>query len=146
MKLSHKQLHRFWREWAAACRAQGWTDRAQMETERHNLLARAGFTSLTLVDPSVGLDRLLAELASLSRPNDIAPQLRAQAMPRTRLLYSIGHAGFSPAYIAAILRDLYGHQDLDRLSLDDLRRLAITLANRARSRKKRGKPISNQPF
>ena len=146
MLLSTLQTPRFWREWKRACRVHGWTDekgwtQAQIDAERHALLLRAGFTSLTLVDPRAGFDRVLAELAALHSPADIAPQLRAQAQPRTRLLYSIGHAGAAPYVIAAIARADFGTDDLDQLTEEQLRRLAIHLAHRSRKRKRETQPF-----
>ena len=146
MLLTRPQVRRFWREWVAACKAKGWTAAqswtgAEIYAERHALLARAGFTSLTLVDPRAGFDRVLAELAALHSPADIAPQLRAQAQPRTRLLYSIGHAGAAPYVIAAIARADFGTDDLDQLTEEQLRRLAIHLAHRSRKRKRETQPF-----
>ena len=41
---------------------------AQIDNERLAMLERAGFDSLTKVDHMAGFDRVLAELAALTRP------------------------------------------------------------------------------
>ncbi|MDE2099079.1 MAG: hypothetical protein KGL39_17630 [Patescibacteria group bacterium] len=70
MILSKSQQQRFWREWAAACRAQGWTradgwSEAQIDSQRHQLLQECGFDSLTEVDRTAGFDKVLAALQTL---------------------------------------------------------------------------------
>ena len=158
MILSKPQQQRFWREWSAACRAQGWTaantwTSAQIETERHALLSRAGFDSLTQVDKLAGFDRLLAELAALTHPADIEPQLREQAMPLTRLKFAcrtlagqiVRHSpvlGNSDAYIRSIALDKFGSVDLDALSEAQLIQLRNTLSARL-SAKRRHSPAAN---
>jgi hypothetical protein len=160
MLLSKPQQSRFWRDWSVACHHQGWTaaqswTNHQIENERHALLERAGFTSLKFVDPLQGFDKVLAELALLIKPNDLNAQLRQKNMPRIRLLHSIRSLdarlsivpsdvpGLS-AYTAAIMRDLHGHADLDRLSLDQLENLRNILANRDRVH--HHKQMENCPF
>lgn len=146
MLLTKPQQLRFWREWSVACKVQGWTavqswTNAQIDNERHALLERAGFESLTKVDHMSGFDRVLAELTALSRPADINPQLDAQNQPRKRLIYAIKTLAkqFSmsvlsdgrSAYVAAITLDRWGTTDLDKLSLPQLEQLRNTLAARA---------------
>jgi hypothetical protein len=68
MQLTRSQQTRFWRDWTKAAvknfpRPQ-WSS-AQIENERHALLRRAGFDSLTEVDPRAGFDRVLAELRAM---------------------------------------------------------------------------------
>lgn len=161
MLLSKPQQLRFWREWSIACKAQGWTKvqswtGAQIENERYSLLQRAGFDSLTLVDPLAGFDRVLAELAALSRPADLSPQLRAQEQPRRRLWYAIQKLGFQistselqggreSSYVAAIMLDRFGHCDHDRLSLQQLEQLRNTLASRATAHKRKHQERHLQP-
>lgn len=159
MLLSKPQQQRFWRDWSQVKRSLksiGYSD-AQVENERHALLARAGFDSLTLVDHLAGFDRVLAELAVQLRPNDLEPQLREQSMPRTRLLFAIHQLAnkFIPnltnrpnPYLAAILRDRFGHCDLDRLTEPQLLQLRNTLAARlASKRRKSAQPVeTNNPF
>jgi hypothetical protein len=161
MLLSKHQQHRFWRDWSVACHRQGWIaaqswTNHQIEKERHSLLQRAGFDSLTKVDPLKGFDRVLAELALLIKPDDLNAQLRQKNMPRIRLLHSIRSLdarlslvpsdvpGIS-AYTASILRDLYGHADLDILSDDQLENVRNILANRDRVHRRHPQP-ANCPF
>jgi hypothetical protein len=154
MLLTKPQQQRFWREWSAVKRsllAQSWTD-AQIETERHALLERAGFDSLTQVDHLAGFDRVLSELALLTQPSNLEPQLRESQMPRTRLVFAInalakkitpsllGHG--QSVYLATILADRWGHTDLDRLSLADLTQLRNTLAARLSSKRRRSSTSS----
>jgi len=101
MLLTLPQRNRFWREWSI-CKTHfkraGFTD-AQIENERHQLLNRAGFDSLTKVDPSSGFDRVLAELAAINSPSDLNAQLRQESMPRTRLLHAIHRLDSSIFYL-----------------------------------------------
>jgi len=140
MLLTPSQTKRFWREWSVACHVQGWDKAhswtgAQIDAERKALLQRAGFTSLTQVDHTKGFDKVLAELALLSRPDSLAPQLRAQDQPRIRLTWKIKHSlqeyGLSTEYWQTIARDRWGTTDLDQLTLDQLEQLRNTLASRA---------------
>ena len=137
----------FWREWSAACRAagmttaNGWTS-AQIDNERHALLSRAGFDSLTRVDKLAGFDRVISELKVLSHPADMDAQLRQEGMPRKRLYFAIDKLGqqlshawsegapFGSIYIGVIMLGRWGHQDPDRLSEADLTQLRNTLADR----------------
>jgi hypothetical protein len=129
MHLSKPQISRFFREWQAICRAQDLTG-SEAEAARHELLARAGFTSLTEVDKTAGYDRVLAELAIAAGRLDLAPQLNVHAQPRIRLLHKINALEFDPPYIAAICRDRFGAGNLDALPDPDLRALLVTLTAR----------------
>jgi hypothetical protein len=159
MELTKAQQQRFWREWGAAKREQGWLPEngwsaEQIENERYALLRRAGFESLTEVDRLAGFDRLLAELAALSRPADLEAQMREQEMPRRRLEYAINKLakGISPGqlsggvnpYLGAILSDRFGHCDLGRLSLEELEQVRNTLAARGSARRRR--EMVEEPF
>jgi hypothetical protein len=154
MLLTKPQQLRFWREWSIACKVQGWTKAqswtgAQIDNERHALLDRAGFDSLTKVDQLAGFDRVLAELAALSRPADITPQMRAAEQPKTRLRYAIAALGKqlstaqlgdgSNAYIARISIDRFGTAALDNLSLHQLEQLRNTLAGRLSVHRRRAR-------
>lgn len=74
MNLSPEQVNLFWRLWAAACRAQGWTLKADQERERRALLARCGFKSLTIVDRVDGFTRVKNEIKILVKPDLQAAQ------------------------------------------------------------------------
>ena len=111
------------------------------------MLRRAGFDSLTQVDPLAGFDRVLAELAALNRPDDIRPQLSSIEQPRRRLWYAIQKLGDqistsrlsdgTNAYVGAIMSDRFGHLDPDRLSLQQLEQLRNTLAARLSAHRRR---------
>jgi hypothetical protein len=147
MKLSPPQLSRFWREWTTACRVAGWTasngyTATQINELRHELLERAGFSSLTQVDKTKGFDKVLAELTAIGQPDNLQAQLDLQAQPRKRLIFALdkltqsvtesydGTAPLGSTYLAAIMRDRFGHTDLDSLSLGQLEQLRFTLADR----------------
>lgn len=161
MHLTKPQQQRFWRDWTAARKVQGWTkDRGwtdpQADNERRALLARAGFESLTEVDPGEGFDRVLAELAALTNPADIEPQLRAQEQPLVRLRYSCrelsarihklnpSSASSADAYMTTIMHAKFGTWDLDTLTAPQLLQLRNTLSARLAAKKKT--TASNQPF
>ena len=160
MILSKSQQKRFWSEWGAikrALKSQGNTD-AQIENERYALLDRAGFQSLTEVDAATGFDRVLAELAAINKPSDLEAQLRQQQMPRIRLLHAIASHDYAfrnqsgasepnnlSPYTQAILRNKFGHSDLDRLSIEQLTQLRNTLVARA-ARKRKTEVAVDQPF
>jgi hypothetical protein len=70
MNLTAPQVQRFWREWARACKAQGWTraagmSAAEIDVKRKEFLARCGFDSLTKVDRVDGFTKVLNELLIL---------------------------------------------------------------------------------
>src|SRR4051812_21710202 len=95
MNISPSQLKRFWNKqngWPAIVAKHGW-DSTQAETERKAMLARAGFDSLTLVDPGAGFSRVLNELAALN--DDLAGMLKAQANERRVLEYKIEELGIA---------------------------------------------------
>lgn len=136
MHLTRPQQSTFWRKWNALKRAANWTPE-QSESERKALLRRAGFSSLTQVDKLDGFDRVLAELAAITRPDDLDAQMRELNMPKTRLLFAIGKlsAHLSPprahlAYACQIARDKFGQTDLESLKDDQLLQLRNTLAAR----------------
>jgi hypothetical protein len=142
MKLSKSQVPRFFTNWKNACAVQGWTaangwTAAQIENERYSLLRRAGFDSLRDVDPLTGFDRVLAELALLLHPDSLNPQLSALNMPATRLKYAIAQLAPGSNYLRAVMRDKFGTEDLDTLSLEQLTQLRNTLAARKSSRQRK---------
>lgn len=139
MLLSESQVKRFWREWADACRAQGWTTEKgvtskQVDAHRKSLLKRAGFESLKQVDRSAGFNRVLGELGILSsrlkptveRDN---PQIDAERRKRwviqNRLLPCLGVYVDNPdRYLASILQDKFAWKPTGNygvpMTLDDL--------------------------
>lgn len=70
MNLSKAQVQTFWRLWAQAAQAQGWTreaglNAAAINAKRKEFLARLGFDSLTKVDRTDGFTRVKNELLVL---------------------------------------------------------------------------------
>jgi hypothetical protein len=153
MKLTSPQLSRFWREWSAIVSAKKW-HKVEAELQRYALLARAGFDSLTQVDKQKGFDRVLAELSAIARPDDIEPQMRAAQMPRTRFYYAIiklareiepsyiESAPLGSGYLGAIMRDKYGHYDIDRLPESELEHLRNTLQARLLAHRRQAAPAA----
>ena len=70
MILTPIQVKSFWRLWAAACRAQGWTrpamSSAEIDAKRKEILAGFGFDSLRLVDRGAGFGKVKAQLEMLA--------------------------------------------------------------------------------
>lgn len=159
MLLSKKQTSRFWRDWSAACKAQGWTTRngwntAQIQEQRYALLSRAGFNSLTEVDPTRGFDRLLAELGllqdNLARTAETLPAAQVEVPAglglstmnddpgeRRRILFRIREhtkALGGDRYSLKIARDKFkitpGLSTIEDLTLKQLHSLLITLSAR----------------
>jgi hypothetical protein len=132
MLLSPAQLHRFWREWSAACKVQQWP-KDQIEPQRKAMLERAGFPSLKCVDQSKGFTAVLKELAILQ--DNIRGMLRADANERRQVTWMIQHSdqvyGLGRAYWQAIALSRFKTTDLDQLTEDQLVQLRNTLADRA---------------
>lgn len=140
MQLSEAQVKRFWRDWSAACKAQGWTrdsgmSSKQIDSHRKDLLKRAGFGSLTHVDRTVGFGRVLAELGLLLTKVTSAiehdhPEIdagrRKRWVIRNRILPCLGVYVRDPeAYMRSVLRDKFDWRRVQSgyalpLLLDDL--------------------------
>lgn len=141
MLLSKPQTLKFWREWAAVVHDNHW-NKTRAETERHALLARAGFNSLTEVDHLNGFSQVLKELAILRE--DLAAMLRADNNPKRVLIFKIHHLAnqIAPAtkngtnpYLGGIMLDQFGHLRLDDLTEQQLTNLRNTLTARLHSRR-----------
>lgn len=157
MLLTKSQQYRFWREWLAACRAQKWVKTsAEIDTERHAMLQRAGFRSLKDVDPHAGFTAVLRELAALQ--DNLAGIMRADANPRRTRLHKIkDHAasivrrnpychGSADAYLRKIMLDKFGHFQTDDLTGEQLDQLLSTVAARdsaSRRQHQAGQGIEN---
>jgi hypothetical protein len=83
------------------------------------------------------LDRVLNLFALLARPglDTVLRYEDREAGERRRHVHVIRQA--APAYWQKICRDRFGHCDLDRLTLEQLRQLSLTLRSRARARAQR---------
>ena len=132
MKLTPSQCKTFWRLWSAIARRARW-DAQEAESERRALIERAGFQSLTAVDPLTGFDRVLAELNAILHPDNLNAQLRQVNMPRIRLIHAIRQLQDEP-YILAIARDKFARSDWENLPLPQLHQLRMTLAASSRRR------------
>ncbi len=92
MILSSAQVSWFWREWSAACRAQGWTRAAGMTSgeidgHRKAFLVRCGFRSLTDVDKTAGFTKVMNELRLLKEPDlDAAREVVDPGLNEARVL------------------------------------------------------------
>lgn len=95
MLLTEAQLKLFWRTWAAAARAQGWTREnglkvADVNAKRHEVLQGLGFSSLTRVDKRDGFDRLIARVRTLAGSLQGAmDEVVEQSGDRKRQLYRL---------------------------------------------------------
>ena len=118
----------YFREWGrvvSTCKAAGWP-----APDRHEFHARAlGVYKSSKSFTNQDLDLVLAEFRSVSQPDNLVAQIRAQEQPRIRLVYGIRHL-VPEAYWRAIARDKFGTDDLDALNLERLHQLRITLAGR----------------
>jgi hypothetical protein len=155
MILTKSQQQRFWREWASACSTQGWTKSDgytdfQITNERHSMLQRAGFQSLTAVDRGPGFDRVLAELGRLrenvSRTIEVGNSDPGYRRRLTWLVRKNGAALGGEPYIYGLARDKFhlteGLNSLDDLTLNQLHQLMITLNARCQARRKAGAAAS----
>ncbi len=138
--MTASQNRLYFREWGsvrAACKAHGWP-----VPDRHELHVRAlGFDKSHLDFNNEDLDKVLAEFRAISRPDDLAGQLRQRDQPRRRLLYRIRQLAPEP-YWLKIAQDKFGTADEASLGLDQLLQLVMTLTARARSRQRRGVPVA----
>ncbi len=140
MLISEDQNRRFWREWNAIVVSKKWT-RPEAEKERKAMLARAGFTSLTLVDKVKGFTRVLTELAALR--DDLGGMVRADQNDRRVLYHNIWQVGlqlcsskidsmpFGNSYIGKVMADKFGTRDASNLTDEQLKQLLFTLTARA---------------
>lgn len=79
----------------------------------------------------------------MSRPADLAAQLRQQDQPRRRLVWAIHHLAAEP-YWQAIARAKFGTADLDQLSLNQLTQLRNTLSARSRAKQRKAEATTAQ--
>lgn len=127
MLLTKPQLNRFWREWLSIVLANGW-QKQQAETERHALLRRAGFTSLTQVDHVNGFTAVLKELAALQE--NLTGMVRADANPRRMMIWNIEKKAPN-GYWRPIAADRHFGTDLDAMTDVQLQQLLYTVSDRA---------------
>lgn len=141
MKLNKNQQDMFWAKWRDICALTQWGHEVA-ETERHALLRRAGFSSLRDVDHLEGFDRVLAQLLALEKPDSVGDQMRQQDQPKIRLKHAIGKLSPGNNYLKAVMRNKFGTDDWDDLSIKQLTDLRNTLAARnATAQRKRKKML-----
>jgi hypothetical protein len=118
----------YWREWAkvrAVCKARGWP-----LPERHDLhISALGADKSHLAFTNADFDQVLAAFRAISQPDDLRAQLDQAAMARRRYLYGLRRLAPDP-YWKSIARDAFGTDDEDRLTLDQLRKLRMTVGAR----------------
>jgi len=155
--VTEKQEHLYWREWQAVRAA--WP-----EADRHELHARAlGEDKSHRLFSNRDFDLVLAEFRAVSRPSDLAGQLRQLRQVRTRLLWKITieqvallsvfmvgdhetqRRTAAENYIVGLMRDRFHTEQIERLTHGhggqngQLEMLRDTLAARiSELRKKRG--------
>lgn len=145
MKLSARQRKQFFKRWTAICAQARWTA-AEGEDQRRALLARAGFTSLKLVDRMRGYDLVKRELQALEGiiPKDAADGDAGDARRwrwkiRHELLPALGEVHPAPeAYLATLIAGVRAPRrngpqaavGIDALDGRTLKGLMITLVNR----------------
>jgi hypothetical protein len=86
------------------------------------------------------IDAIKAELLAILRPADLDAQLRQINQPRSRAMHSI--LNHNPQYVSAIVDSRFGGRSFELLSDTEIHQLAMTLSNRARSRRKK----AEEPF
>ena len=135
MLLTPPQVKRFWREWSACTRLHHWpTD--EVQPQRKAMLARAGFLSLTLVDPHEGYTAVLKELAILQ--DNLTGMIAADQNPKRVLIHTITElaAQLGQPYAEKILRDKHGHIRLAELTESELIKHRFTLTARISSHRR----------
>lgn len=128
MLLTQSQVSRFWREFSAVVRLHDW-DKAKAEAERKALLARAGFSSLTLVDRTKGYDSVLKELAALQ--DNLNGILSAEDSPRRVLIHTCRKLADEAYIVALAASSRFNCQDWLTMPIETLEQLRFTLADRA---------------
>lgn len=137
--MTSAQTKLYWREWSAAKKAGALADPDRYELHEEALGEHKSSKDFTNDD----LDKVLAAFRAISKPTDLNAQIHAQQQPRERLLYGISAAA-PLAYIERVMEDRFAHTDLDRLSLDELKQLLMTLKSRARTRARKA-PTGRNP-
>lgn len=140
MLLSPLQVKRFWTQhgppgkegWPQIVAAYGWSS-AEAESQRKAMLARAGFTSLTLVTPVEGFTAVLKEMAILR--NDLSAMLLADENPARVLIHNCRELslklGGEPYIVGLAASDRFKCSDWPSMPLEIMEQLRNTLADRA---------------
>lgn len=145
--MTDKQKWFYFKLWRQACQAQGWK---QSDTDkRHEItLEVLGYHKSSKFFTNQEFDRVKRHLQFLAKPNDLDAAIAAdnpQDEERKRLLWKIQSLNFNSKYISEILFDRWGIRELERLNLDQLNELKLTLIQRARARDKQRKVYVLRP-
>jgi len=163
MLISKDQFKSFWRLWAQACRANGWTARngmsqAEIDAKRKDLLRRCAFDSLTLVDRVDGFTKVKNELIvlggisvdagieagdqSINKARTLRHFIRTERLPCLAVYLDANHG--ANEYLQSIITAQSRWDKTDRperpIALDDLdaaqlNRVIITLSARIQSKR-----------
>ncbi len=125
--ITKPQQYRFFREWSQIVSANGWPH-DQAETERKALLRRAGFNSLTEVDPVAGYTAVLKELAALQ--DNLSGMLYADENPRRLLIHNCRKLADEAYIVGLAASDRFKSDDWTALPTEILNQLRNTLADR----------------
>jgi hypothetical protein len=125
MLLTPFQVKRFWREWSACIRLHHW-DTSESELERKAMLHRAGFISLTRVDPDKGFTAVLKELAAMN--DNLGGMLQADANKHRQKIFLIKRV--PEAYWQKIAQDRFHTTDLEALKDWQIDQLLFTVSDR----------------
>lgn len=125
MLITDPQKFRFFREWKAIVQARGW-DHTKAEAERHALIERAGFSSLTEVDPDNGFTNVLKELAAMD--DNLGGMLQTAANKRRQKIWKIRQV--PTAYWAKIATARFKTSDLASLKDWQIDQLLFTVSDR----------------
>lgn len=116
---------------------------AQREIERENLTVEwFGFTRSWSTFGNAEVDRVKSELLALLNPDDLQAQMdqvgSAEIGERKRVIWKLKKLmvehDFSDAYFISLARDLYDARSWADLTLDQLKNLRNTIANRGKRR------------
>lgn len=127
--LTKKQTFLYWKTWASVCEAQGW-ERSDNE-RRYALHDHCRCPQSMKAFTNRDFSRFLAGSAPFRDVVDIRDRDRENALHT--ISKDAAQAGFAPAYLRAIARDLYDTDDYTRLPIEQLEGFRNIIHNRARS-------------
>lgn len=142
--------------WPNACAATGWDENdRQLRLDVLGTALGRKIDSANEINHLTDFDAVKSHLLAVSQPANLEAQVRIANMQKTRAQYAIrkldkqfirGHdkSALSP-YTRKIMSNRFGHEDLSRLTPEQLEQLRNTLAAR-KSATRRSKPDpSHQP-
>lgn len=132
-----QRIHLMAELWPAAAAALGC--RVQDRERRLEVISQAlgrQVASANEVNDSTDFDLVKGAMLALSKPADVAAQLRQIAMAKTRLKFAIQKL-MPEAYWRAVARNKFHTEDLEELNEAQLTQLRNTLAARANAKRKK---------